>query len=79
MKKRMLIITAIAALLLLPLTPAFAIDIFRTPTEMIQWDPDRAFNGYTIFSPFGNDAILVDMEGNLINLWQNGDVNTNYA
>lgn len=69
----------IAVVLLLPMAAALASDAFTVSTETLVWDPDRAFNGYTVFASFGNDAFLIDMAGNQINRWDRGDMNTNYA
>ena len=66
-------------MLLLPLSSAFSSEVFKTSTEMIQWDPDQAFNGYTLFCGFGSDLHLVDMEGNLINRWHPNNLSTNYG
>lgn len=35
------------------------------------YDPSRAYNGYTVFSPVGQkDVWLVDMEGNFVHRWK---------
>ena len=44
------------------------------PTSTTIYDPDKCFNGYTIF-PISNPAspqgiVLIDMNGNVINLWE---------
>ena len=41
-------------------------EAFQGPTELIQYDPAKAFNGYTLFSPFrGKNSYLIDMHGNV--------------
>ena len=33
-------------------------------------DPSKAFNGYTLFATmYGQDAWLIDMEGNVVHHW----------
>ena len=48
MKKKIMII--IAMLIILPLNLAYAVEVFQTKTELKLWKPDKAYNGYTIFS-----------------------------
>jgi hypothetical protein len=79
MKKHMLITMVVAMLVLLPLSSAFSSEVFKTSTEMIQWDPDRAYNGYTLFNGFGAPQLLIDMEGKVVNRWENGDLNAFYS
>jgi hypothetical protein len=45
-------------------------EAFQGPTELIQYDPAKAFNGYTLFSPFrGKYSYLIDMHGNVVHMW----------
>jgi hypothetical protein len=45
-------------------------EAFQGPTELIQYDPAKAFNGYTLFSPFrGKNTYLIDMRGNVVHMW----------
>ena len=47
-----------------------AYEVFQGPTELIQYDPAKAFNGYTLFSPFrGKNTYLIDMEGRVVHMW----------
>ena len=47
-----------------------AYEAFQGPTELIQYDPARAYNGYTLFSPFrGQNTYLIDMQGNVVHMW----------
>ena len=73
MYKRLILILLVGIVVALPLSSANASEVFQTTTEMIQWDPDMAYNGYSLFTPFGNDNTLVDMEGYVINTWPKGD------
>ena len=45
-------------------------EAFQGPTELIQYDYAKAYNGYTLFSPFmGSNTYLIDMYGNVIHMW----------
>ena len=49
---------------------AIAYEAFQGPTELIQYDPARAYTGYTLFSPFrGENSYLIDMYGNVVHYW----------
>ena len=49
---------------------AYAYEAFQGPTELIQYDPAKAYNGYTLFSPFrGKNTYLIDMYGNVVHMW----------
>ena len=52
-------------------TIATAHEALQGPTETIQWDKERAYNGYTLFSARGT-SYLIDMEGQVINTWPIG-------
>ncbi|MBI2150232.1 MAG: aryl-sulfate sulfotransferase [Acidobacteria bacterium] len=46
------------------------------PTGTTIYDPDRAWNGYTVLSPLGTQAVIViDMNGNVVKQWD-GYVNS---
>ena len=41
------------------------------PTGTTIYDPDRAWNGYTVLSPLQTPAVLViDMNGNVVKRWE---------
>jgi len=41
------------------------------PTGTTIYDPDRAWNGYTVLSPLGTQAVVViDMNGNVVKRWE---------
>ncbi len=41
------------------------------PTGTTIYDPDRAWNGYTVLSPLATPAVLViDMNGNVVKRWE---------
>ena len=61
-------VAAVAAIIGMP--AAMAYEAFQGPTELIQYDPARAYNGYTLFSPFrGQNTYLIDMHGNVVHYW----------
>jgi hypothetical protein len=68
--KRLLLVLLVGIVVVLPLTTVLASDVFKTTTEMIMWDQNNAYNGYTVFSPWNNYTYMIDMEGNLINQWE---------
>ena len=39
------------------------------PTGVTLYDPDRSWNGYTIFQAAGLGALLIDMNGREVQLW----------
>ena len=52
------------------LNSAGAYESSRGPTELIHWDPEGAYNGYTIVSPGRVDGVyLVDMAGEVVKYW----------
>ncbi len=53
---------------------AHAIEAFETPTGVLKWNKEKAFDGYTLLSPnTGTNSYLIDMEGNIVHEWK-----TNY-
>ena len=47
-----------------------AYESFQGPTELIHYDPAKASQGYTLFSPFrGKNTYLIDMHGNVVHYW----------
>ncbi len=39
------------------------------PTGTTIYEPDKCWNGYTVFQPRDTGAILIDMNGNVVNHW----------
>ena len=61
--------SACAALLLSAFAPTWAQSVYPTGTTIYQ--PDRAWNGYTVLSPLGTQAVIViDMNGNVVKRWE---------
>jgi hypothetical protein len=50
---------------------SFAYESLQGPTEMLYWNKEKAFNGYTLFAAHGK-SYLIDMEGQLIQEWAIG-------
>jgi len=50
---------------------AFAYESLQGPTELLYWDKEKAYNGYTLFAAHGT-TFLIDMEGSVINQWRMG-------
>ncbi len=51
-------------------TTTLAYEAFQGPTELIHYDPARAYEGYTLFTPMlGRNTYLLDMSGQVINTW----------
>jgi hypothetical protein len=49
-------------------------EVFQGPTELIQYDPDQAFEGYTMFGPISGDSVyLIDMHGRVVHTWPTPD------
>ncbi len=47
-----------------------AYEASQGPTELIQYDPARAYEGYTLFTPMlGRNTYLIDMHGQVVNMW----------
>lgn len=58
------------ALLALMAGAAAAYEAFHGPTELIYHDPERAYRGYTMFTPSrGRNTYLIDMNGEVVHTW----------
>jgi len=84
MKKEKLIVAAVLILSFLPLSLVFAAEAFHADatkgvkTELIYWDKEKAYNGYTLFHPRkAHPSVakiyLIDMEGNVVHSWPGGN------
>lgn len=70
MPRNRTILFSVLLLLVAGVLPGYAYEAFQGPTELIQYDPARAYKGYTLFSPFrGSNTYLIDMEGNVVHMW----------
>jgi hypothetical protein len=50
---------------------AFGYERLQGPTELLFYDKDKAFNGYTLFG-VGSRSYLLDMEGRVVHTWPIG-------
>jgi hypothetical protein len=73
MLKKFTIICSGGLLLLMTLSSMNAREAIYGPTELIYYDAEKAFNGYTLFSPLIASipyTYLIDMEGNVCHMWK---------
>ena len=71
MLKKVLITLALIILTTTAGSSVYAYQSHFGPTELTYYDKTKAFNGYTLFSPFqARNTFLIDMEGNLIHSWE---------
>ena len=50
--------------------PVLPYEASRGPTEVVYWDSDKAYNGYTVVSPSRVDGVyLLDMAGEVVKYW----------
>ncbi|HPQ44958.1 MAG TPA: aryl-sulfate sulfotransferase [Syntrophales bacterium] len=74
MKRSILIVMALALVVAMPLGSVYALETFKGPTEINQYNPDKAYNGYTMFTPNMSPTspyktYLIDMWGNVVHTW----------
>ena len=70
MFKKSLSTLAVGILFTMAFCPVHAYEAFQGPTELIQYDAAKAYNGYTLFSPFrAKNSYLIDMSGNVVHMW----------
>jgi len=65
------IFVSLAVPLVLVVASAFAYERLQGPTELLYWNKEKAFNGYTLFG-VGNRTFLLDMEGRVVHTWPIG-------
>jgi len=75
MFKKILIPLAIIVLAATAGSTVYSYQSHYGPTELTYYDREKAFNGYTLFSPFqARNTFLIDMEGRLVHSWERGGV-----
>ena len=57
--------------LLLATSSAFAYERLQGPTELLYYNKEKAFHGYTLFG-VGGRSFLLDMEGRVVHTWRLG-------
>jgi hypothetical protein len=68
--KKITVILFVGVFLAVAVSSAYAVETTVARTEVRLWNPDKAYNGYTIFTPQSWDTTyLIDMGGNVVNEW----------
>ena len=71
--KKMAMLLFVGVLVTVPLGAAFALEVFRTPTGLIQYDQAQAEEGYILFKPSADrqphPVFLIDMFGRVVHTW----------
>ena len=76
MLKKSLFSFAIGVALIISMGSAYAYEALHGPTELIYYNKENAYNGYTLFAPFEGNihySFLIDMEGNVCHEWNLGN------
>ncbi|MBN2417757.1 MAG: aryl-sulfate sulfotransferase, partial [Deltaproteobacteria bacterium] len=56
------------------LNPVNAYESHSGPSQLIQYNASKAYEGYTLFSPmFSDKTYLIDMLGNVVHVWEHKD------
>jgi hypothetical protein len=64
----MLLVTAMVIFIAFFYISAFAYEAFHGPSELIYYDKEKTYDGYTLFD--NTNIFLIDMEGNVLNKWE---------
>jgi hypothetical protein len=69
--RKIIVILFVGVFLAVAVSSVYAAEAFLVPSELIQYDQDKAFNGYTLFAArnAGGNAYLIDMLGNVVRFW----------
>ena len=67
MKRTSLIVAFVLLFLTMAMSSAYAYEAFYGPSELIYWDKEKAYNGYSLIGGY-----LIDMEGNLCHRFSPG-------
>lgn len=62
---------SILSILLFSAVWLHAYERLQGPTELLFWDKDKTFNGYTLFAAHGT-TFLIDMSGQVVHTWRVG-------
>ncbi len=74
--KRISFITAVFLFIAFSWCSVNAVEVFQTETGLKQYDPGKAYNGYTLYAFGGGEsgaALLIDMNGNVVRTWEHID------
>lgn len=69
MLKKTSILLAAGIFLITAIGSIYAYQALQGPTGVIQYNPSKAYNGYTLFAPSGELIYLIDMNGYVVNTW----------
>ena len=73
MNKKYLFVITVLIFVAFTFCSAHAVEVFQATTEVRQYNPGKAYNGYTLFSPhtIGGAGVtfLIDMNGNVVHTW----------
>ena len=65
------ILALMATVIIGSVVPVNAVESSMTPTGVLQWNEEKAYNGYTVVSPnTGTNSYLIDMEGKVVHEWK---------
>ena len=63
------LVLLVGVAIVLPLSSAYAVEVFSAETELRQYNPAKSYGGYFLYQTVGNVSALLDMEGNLVHQW----------
>ncbi|MBM4044463.1 MAG: hypothetical protein FJ279_05060 [Planctomycetes bacterium] len=69
--KRTLLGTSLFVVFASLLASALAYESLQGPTELLYWNKEKAYGGYTLFAAHGM-TYLIDMQGQVVNTWRSG-------
>jgi hypothetical protein len=70
MRKQFLPVVLMLAITTILLMPCHAYEALRGPTGLLQFNKEKAFDGYTLISPMtSRTSYLIDMEGYIVHKW----------
>ena len=72
MLKKISIILVVGIFFIMGISSVYAYQALQGPTGVIQYDPSKAYYGYTLFGPPGELTYLIDMNGYVVNTWPRG-------
>lgn len=67
--KKMIVALFVCLLVLGSYAPSQAYEVLNGPSQLIQYNASKAYEGYTLFTPPGKTTYLIDMLGNVVHKW----------
>ena len=72
--KKILKTIALSLFFTIPAGSVYAYETLQGPTEVVFYNKAKAFNGYTLLTPFQSEkTFLIDMEGEVVHTWSLGN------